>query len=82
MDKHLMLVKQQALQTPGVDHAIIWNLLGQYAERHLNLTEARNCYEKAYAKVLDTEQMKEIEGSLERVVTKQARKATYHYSLS
>ncbi len=82
MDKHLIVVKQLALKTPGVDHAVIWNLLGQYAERHLNLPEARICYEKAYVKAIDTEQMKEIESSLERVAAKQARKAAYQYSLS
>jgi predicted Zn-dependent protease len=82
MDKHLNTVKQCALQTPGVDHATIWNMLGQYAERHLNLTEARNCYEKAYARATITKQMEEIESSLERIAVKQARKAAYQYSLS
>jgi hypothetical protein len=46
------------------------------------LTEARNCYEKAYAKVTVSKQMEEIESSLERIVAKQARKAAYQYSLS
>lgn len=82
MDKHLMVVKRQALQTPGVDHAVIWNLLGQYAERHFDLTEARHCYEKAYARVIVTEQMDEIESSLKRISAKRLRKAAYQYSLS
>jgi len=67
---------------PGVDHVAIWNLLGRYSERHFNLTETCNCYEKAYVKVTFTKQMEEIESSLERIAVKQARKAAYQYSLS
>lgn len=82
MEKTLNMVKEKALQTPGVDYARMWDLMGRFAERNKNLTLARTCYEEAYAVVTNTKKMDEIEESLKRIEEKQQRKVAYRYSLS
>lgn len=82
MEKMLNIVKERALQAPGVDYACMWELMGKFAERNKNLLEARTCYEEAYAVVTNTKKMGDIEESLKRVEEKQLRKVAYRYSLS
>jgi len=82
MEKALNAVKDKALQTPGVDYAWIWELMGRFAERHKKLALAHICYEEAYAMVTNTKKMDEIDENLKRVEEKQQRKVAYRYSLS
>jgi tetratricopeptide (TPR) repeat protein len=82
MEKGLNAVKEKALQTPGVDHAIVLNLLGQFAERNKNLLQARQYYQQAFAVVTVNSEMDEIEESLKRVEAKQERSSIYRYSIS
>lgn len=82
MEKSLYAIKEKALQTPGVDYATIWNMLGQFAEKSRNLLLARSCYEQAYALVTVTKEMDDIEESLKRIQTKRERSAVYRYSLT
>lgn len=81
MDKSLNTIKEKALLTPGVDYATIWNILGQFAEKNRNLMLARSCYEEAYALVIVTKEMDDIEESLKRIQIKQERSAIYRYSI-
>jgi tetratricopeptide (TPR) repeat protein len=82
MDKNLNTIKAKALQTPGVDYATIWNMLGEYAEKNKDLTQARKCYEEAFAVVTINKEMDDIEESIKRVAIKQQRTAPYFYSIS
>jgi len=82
MEKNLHTLKAKALQTPGVDYATIWNMLGEYAEKGKDLNLARKCYEEAFAVVTINKEMDDIEESIKRVAIKQQRTARYFYSIS
>lgn len=81
MEKSLNTIKVKALQTPGVDHAVILNLLGQFAEKSKDLPQARLYYEEAHTVVTDNMEMNEIEESIKRVQAKQERSAIYRYTV-
>jgi tetratricopeptide (TPR) repeat protein len=82
MEKTLNAVKVKALQTPGVYHAVVLNLMGQFAEKSKNLQQAREYYKEAYAVVTVNTEMEEIEESLKRVQAKQERSAAYRYTIT
>jgi len=82
MTKTMNSVKEKALQTPGVEHAGIWEILALNAEKNNDLALARSCYEKAFEIVTSSKRMENIQDGLNRIEEKQQRKKAYLYSLS
>ncbi|MBS7563145.1 hypothetical protein KHS38_01895 [Mucilaginibacter sp. Bleaf8] len=81
MEKVLPQITEQALSTPGVDGAVIWNTLGLHAEKNRNLLQARHCYQEAFAIAVEKTQISEIDENLERVKLKMQRSSKVLYSM-
>lgn len=70
LHKTIQQVVQVAFETPGVDLASIYEMLGAYEEQRLNFLLAKQHYEKAASIAIIDQQHNELQGHLRRVNTK------------
>lgn len=82
MEKKINEVAAKALTIPGVGAASIYNLLGLFAEKNKNWTNAMQAYRNAFIEVFDKKQQEDIENSIYRVKQKMQQSNTYQYYLA
>jgi tetratricopeptide (TPR) repeat protein len=73
MEKQVQIIAGKALDTPGVNVAAVYNLLGLFSEKNKDWAKASNAYEKALIEVTYKNQKENIEQSLERVKEKKKK---------
>jgi tetratricopeptide (TPR) repeat protein len=82
MEKQVNIISQKALNTPGVNAASIYDLLGLFFEKNKLWNKALNSYQKALMDVTGKDLKGQIEESLSRVNEKINKGITYQYHLS
>lgn len=82
MDKQVNLVATAALNTPGVNAASIYELLGLYAEKNKLWNKALEAYRNAYMEATAKEQLESTEESIGRVKLKMRQGIVYQYTLT
>jgi len=82
MEKQVTMVSEKALNTPGVEAAAIYDLLGLFFEKSKDWNTALRAYQKAFLEVTCKDRKGEIEESINRVKVKMTRTAAYQYYLT
>ncbi|WP_295712998.1 hypothetical protein [Mucilaginibacter sp.] len=82
MEKLVNTVSVKALNTPGVDTAGIYDLLGLFYEKNKQWTNALTYYHKAFMDVTVNEERADIEQSLKRVRSKMEHTLAYTYHIT
>jgi tetratricopeptide (TPR) repeat protein len=82
MEKLVNSVSIKALNTPGVDAADIYSLLGLFYEKNKNWTKALLNYQKAFMEVTINGDKIDIEQSLKRVRSKMKHTLAYTYQVT
>ena len=82
MEKQFRLVSEKALQVPGVNYASIYNLIGIFAEKKRDWTEAIEVYRNALLETICKDDQDNIVESIERVKEKKRQVKKYNYELS
>jgi tetratricopeptide (TPR) repeat protein len=76
------LLKEKALETPGVEFSAIYYLMGLHAEKNKNWIESQNFYHKGLMVCTSKSEKDDIMEGIERVGYKQQQSQKYHYQIS
>jgi tetratricopeptide (TPR) repeat protein len=82
MEKQFRLVSKKALQVPGVNYASVYNLIGLFAEKKREWTEALEVYRNALLEATCKDEKDNIQENIERVKEKKRQVKKYNYELS
>jgi Tfp pilus assembly protein PilF len=82
MEKQVNTIVAKAINTPGVNTAAIYDLLGLFFEKKKNWAKAMDAYQKAFIEVTSRDQKENIEESIERVKAKMQQGKVYQYHLT
>lgn len=82
IDKLVASVSVKALNTPGVEAADVYNLLGLHHEKNRLWTKALEAYQKAFLAVTENIVKDDIEKSLKRVRSKMQQIQAYAYHIT
>ena len=82
MEKSVSAISAQALTTPGVNKARIFDLLGLFYEKQKDWNKALGYYQEAFMDVTEKDERKDIEDSLKRVRLKMKQKQAYTYFIT
>lgn len=82
MEKQFRLVSERALQIPGVNYASVYSLIGLFAEKKKEWTDATEAYRNALLEATCKDEKDSIEESIERVKEKKRRLKKFNYELS
>jgi len=82
MEKLVNNVSVKALNTPGVDTAEVYSLLGLFYEKGKDWTKALINYQKAFMEVTDHNDKIDIEQSIKRIRSKMKHTLAYTYQIT
>jgi tetratricopeptide (TPR) repeat protein len=82
MEKLVNNVSVKALNTPGVDTAEVYSLLGLFYEKSKDWTKALINYQKAFMEVTDHNDKIDIEQSIKRIRSKMKHTLAYTYQIT
>ena len=82
MEKQFKLVSDRALKVPGVNYASVYNLIGLFAERKREWTDAIDAYRNALLEATRKDEKDNLQESIERVKEKKRQVKKYNYELS
>lgn len=82
MEKQFRLVSEKAFRVPGVNHASVYNLIGLFAEKNKEWTDALAAYRNALLEATGKDEKDNIQESIQRVKEKKSQVKKYSYELS
>ncbi|WP_345952507.1 hypothetical protein [Mucilaginibacter sp. PAMB04168] len=81
LERALETIKIKALNIPGVDYTVIWEIAGKHAEKNKQFCLARSCYQEAILTAVTTKRVEDLEESIQRLDGKEQRMAAFRYSV-
>ena len=82
MEKLVATISAKAFNTPGVDTAGIYDLLGLFYEKKKQWAKALDNYQKAFMEVTENSDKVDIEQSITRVRSKMEQTLAYTYHIT